>query len=243
MSNPCGDNIFFDEGKWEFNEQVSLMFPVHARKSIPGYLDVHTMVADIIHMSSLKKDSLRIVDLGCSTGELEGRVSCLLPLDYDFKMFGVDSSGSMITCSRYNVRHKNIDFICDDIMDYLNVLHSHRASFDIITCLYTLQFLKEEDQYKAMQMISEVLSPGGMFILADKFRAENIDIDAIKESNLIVYKIKQGFTPEEITGKQLALKGVQNRIPYPIEFLSKYFERAEILDSSLNFICSIFYKR
>lgn len=241
MSNPCGDNIFFDTGKWEFNEQVTNMFPIHVRKSIPGYLNVHEMVADLIQVSSMEHDSLRILDLGCSIGELEGRVSC--KSKSNFKLFAIDNSESMIRRCKYNVRDDRIVFIQNEMLNYLSTVENYEAKFDIIVCLYTLQFLEEQDQYRAIDKIAGLLNPGGMFIFADKFLSRDPQIDAIKEANLLAYKIKQGFTPEETNGKLLALKGVQHRIKYPLEFLSRYFEREEVLDTSLNFICSVFYKR
>jgi tRNA (cmo5U34)-methyltransferase len=239
--NPCGDNLFFEEGQWQFNEKVSRVFPIHARKSIPGYQNVHDIVSSIVQLSSTNHENLRILDIGCSIGELEGKI--INKVKSNFTLYAVDSSDSMIQSCESMIRDDRVRFVYADAREYLRFFIKNNCSLDIIISLYTLQFLSEQDQYYLLKMISHALSPGGIFILADKFITRNDELNSIMRGNYEKFKIQQGFTQEEINGKSSALSGVQHCIPYPSDFLSKYFYKSEILDSNLSFTCSIFYKR
>lgn len=240
----CGDGLWFEEGKWEFNEQVSNVFPTHARKSIPGYKTVHELVCTLSKTYSEGRDNYHILDLGCSVGELETDILSKNPKS-DLSIIALDKSQSMIDKCNANKFDSRVEFLCIDMMDFMRLMESYGKKFDMVVCLYTLQFLEKGDQLKVFEYISRILKDDGILILSDKFQHQDSDVDMVKELELAKFKYSTGFSVEDVAGKRHALMGVQNRMLVSDMdcVLENGFKRMEILDVSLNFVCYVFYKK
>lgn len=237
----CGDGLWFEEGKWEFNEQVSNVFPTHARKSIPGYKAVHELVCTLSNTYSENKINYSILDLGCSVGELETDILSK-NIKSDISILALDKSQDMINKCNANKHDSRVEYICNDIISFLE---SYDDKFDMVVCLYTLQFLDKDAQSKVFEYISNILKDDGILIISDKFQHQDSDIDMIKELELAKFKYSTGLSVEDVAGKRHALMGVQSRMMVSDmeDVLKVGFKRMEILDVSLNFVCYVFYKK
>lgn len=232
----CGDGLFFGQGEWEFNSDVSKVFQSHAVKSIPGYKEVHGLVLDICRvLDTTGKETVEILDIGCSLGELEKTILSQWG-DSRVHITAVDSSRSMI--DNIICYDERAVFLCDTADNVL----SKGKKYDVIICLYTCQFMSSGDIENFHVKVRSCLNDGGVFILADKFEADDADVDSVREMRLYDFKMDSGYSIEEIVGKKKALIGVQRRLKESyLSDISNLFSSYKLLDVSLNFICAVFY--
>lgn len=232
----CGNGLEFGVGEWAFNSDVSKVFQKHISSSVPGYHNVHTLVADLCKMHRCDGESLSILDIGCSLGEFE-RVLLSDSKDNNIHVVAVDSSEDMIREVKY--KDPRINYVC---CDGLKAVHCS-GKYDIIVCLYTSQFMSHDEKLLFFKEVSNHLNPNGMFILADKIKHDDNSIDLINEKELFSFKIDSGFSVEEIMGKKKALQGVQDVLSEEmLSYLTSLFRDMNIIDISLNFACYAFYK-
>jgi len=193
----CGDGIVFPEGGWSFEGKVPSIFQTHAGKSIPLYKYNHElvkMVADSIYES---KSKLKVLDIGCSTGELEVKLS-----DYYgecIEVDAIDTSEGMINLCPVS---KNYRFKCCDILNA-----KLKGKYDLIVILYTLQFVKDIEGF--VKSLKRYVKKDSVIVIADKFVCRE------PLNNYLYTRFKEKeYSKDEIKGKDKALKNIQKPISY-----------------------------
>lgn len=146
---------------WVFDEEVSSIFDMHVRHSVPCYEDIQDLIssisADFLHPGSV------VYDLGTATGEVIYNID-LRSQSKDISYVGIDSSPSMIRVATHKCSHiRNAEFICARVED---VVFTHPS--DLIISAFTLQFLDPADRLKVLCKIKNSLTPRGIFILCEK---------------------------------------------------------------------------
>ena len=96
----------------------------------------------------------------------------------------------------------NVDFECGDIINI------KLKKSDFIVCYYTMQFIPTAVRQKVVDKIYKALNWGGAFIMFEKIRSQDARFQDIITSLYTSYKLKQGYTSDEIIGKSMSLKGV-----------------------------------
>ena len=126
-----------------------------------------------------------VLDYGCATGtkalELAGNVK---------KIYSIDISSKMIEAAkRKAVEHKieNVDFTQATIFDE----RYKKESFDVILAFNILHLL--EDNQQAMQRITELLKPGGLFISTTPCLGEDMTLEMKLKFSLFLLLIKTGL--------------------------------------------------
>jgi tRNA (cmo5U34)-methyltransferase len=167
---------------WQFNREIAANFVNHAEQHIPNYHQVIDQCVDVC--DSYKDDLIKIIDVGCATGETIRRLH-----HHGFKnLHGVDNSQDMLE-------------LCPDIATYFCSDTFPDENFDVVLANWTLHFVKDKLSY--LQSIYDHLNKNGTLILSDKVSK---DPRAIKFYHDL--KRKNGVTDQGIEKKAIQVKDV-----------------------------------
>lgn len=221
---------------FEFNENVAAVFDDMVSRSIPFYAEIHRIIIDVLSKAFQEGDS--IYDLGCSTGNTIIIINKFLG-DKKYKLIGVDNSPSMLTVTEKKFKDngiKNVELIQSD----LEKIVFGPSGFVIMN--YTLQFINPLNRLELLQKIYQSLRPGGIFILSEKIKVENSEIEGLITDLYYDFKRRNGYSELEISQKREALEKVLNPLTpsSQIELLKiAGFKKVEILFRCYNFACYI----
>ena len=79
---------------------------------------------------------------------------------------------------------------------------------DMIVCYYTMQFIRPSVRQVLMDKFYNKLKWGGALLLFEKVRGADARFQDILTTLYNDYKLRKGYTPEEIISKTRSLKGV-----------------------------------
>jgi tRNA (cmo5U34)-methyltransferase len=99
---------------------------------------------------------------------------------------------------------------------------------DLIICYYTAQFIKTSVRQNLMNSIYEKLNWGGALFLFEKVRGADARFQDILTSLYNDYKLREGYSAEEIIGKSRSLKGVLE--PFSTQGNLDMLKRAGFID-------------
>ena len=105
-----GQKIFTSLGNWNF-KKISSKFDIHAKKSIPLYLEGHKIITDL--STFFLNDNSLCYDLGSSTGVLLNKIYKKNQMKKNLSLIGIDISHSPTELKR------NITFFYKHSLDLL----------------------------------------------------------------------------------------------------------------------------
>ncbi|MDA7546251.1 methyltransferase domain-containing protein [Alphaproteobacteria bacterium] len=223
-----GDGITAKNANWSFEGDISKSFSSHVEKSVPFYLQGHDAVLDISDFF-VKEDSV-CYELGVSTAALLGKLS--KRHNENVHWYGIDIHQSMIDQAKIELKDKdlltkNVKLECGDIgvYDFLNS--------DFIVSYYTIQFIHPKYRQMIFDKIFSSLNWGGAFILFEKTRAPDARFQDINTAIYNEFKIKNGYSFDEIVAKTRSLKGVLE--PFSTNGNLQMLERAGFKDINVIF--------
>lgn len=235
------DNII-PKGKWRFNEDVARVFTDMLERSIPGYSLMRTLTYNVAR-NFITKGSC-IVDMGCSNGLSAEKL--IQNHINDNKVFLFDTSEPMLTECRkkYSAeldtghlfienRNANDDWQLDD-----------RCC--LVQSVLTLQFIPQDERLVVLRHAYNSLVRGGAFILVEKLRGADDEIEKVLSEEYFKIKRENAYTEEQIAEKRKSLKGVlePNTIAQNIVLLHKAgFTAMDTYWRCLNFAGIIAIKR
>jgi tRNA (cmo5U34)-methyltransferase len=79
---------------------------------------------------------------------------------------------------------------------------------DLIVCYYTIQFVRPSVRQELIDKLYSTLNWGGALLLFEKVRGADARFQDILTTLYNDYKLRKGYTPEEIVSKTRSLKGV-----------------------------------
>ena len=195
-----GNNIYASNGMWNFGNNVADSFVKHISLSVPFYKDGQEIICDLSEFF-IKPNQIHY-ELGSSTGELTKMLSERHSHKDNALIVGIDSQLQMIKkAEEYCLEAKSIRFDHADLVDY----NFEKSNF--ITSYYCIQFISPSIRQTVIQKIYDALNWGGAFIFFEKVRAP-IRFQDISNNWYNSYKLKNGFSPEEILSKADSLKTV-----------------------------------
>lgn len=209
------DNIFECKSEIEsfaFNNEVSNVFDDMVQRSVPFYDEVHDLICDYIEEYYPNK-ILKILDLGCSTGNLLEKLSNIFP---NYHLAGMDKSQSMVEMAKKKK-------ISADIWQG-DILQTRLKEYDVIILSLVLQFIRPLDRESMLHKIYNSLPVGGKIILFEKIRYEDQVLDRKVIDMYYRFKEKNGYTKTSIYKKREALENVL--IPYTVEENKELLKRA-----------------
>ena len=202
MTN-VGDGLFADRGNWKFGGAVADSFDEHVSKSVPLYHEGHELICDMSDFF-IKPDSV-CYEIGCSTGTLTLKLAdhnCGKPVA---SFIGIDIETDMIAKAKDKATTRpnlNVSFVAED------ALTMAMQPADMIVCYYTIQFVRPSVRQTLIDKLYSTLNWGGALLLFEKVRGADARFQDILTTLYNDYKLRRGYTPEEIISKTRSLKGV-----------------------------------
>lgn len=225
-----GTNIQKDNAGWNF-EDISEEFDEHVRRSVPLYDEGHELVCQVSDFF-LPQDDAVVLELGTSTGALAEKFLRHNASKKSLRYIGLDRVGSMLEEARRRCGgDQRATFVEDDLLTY---------PFDkssMIISYYSIQFVHPRFRQEVFDRIYEALEWGGAFVLFEKVRAPDARFQDMAAQIYHEYKLRQGFSEEEILNKQRSLKGVLE--PFSTQGNLDLLKRAGFVDvmSVMKWVC------
>tara|TARA_B100000427_G_scaffold297240_1_gene277469 strand:+ start:23 stop:724 length:702 start_codon:yes stop_codon:yes gene_type:complete len=203
---------------WKFNKNVTLNFDNHVKKSVPFYEVSHDITLQLTNFF-LKEKSV-CYDLGSSTGILLNKIYLKYKKEKKLKLIGIDNSKEMVKYAKK--KYSKINFINKSLINY-----KFKKS-DMITSLYTMQFVNPKDRQVLFNNIYKSLNWGGAFVLFEKIRGSDARFQDILNFLYFDFKKKKGLKKNEILNKEESLRSVLE--PYTINANIDFLKRAGFKD-------------
>jgi tRNA (cmo5U34)-methyltransferase len=194
---------------FKFGAQVAQVFDDMVSRSVPYYLEMQRMIAELAGSHAVK--GTEVYDLGCSTG------STLISMDpmvaQDVKFVGIDDSQEML--NKCDAKLKELGFEreyelqCADLGKDFSI----KNASVVVLCL-TLQFVRPIHREQLLKKIVAGLNPGGTLILVEKILAEESRFNRDFIEYYYNYKRRNNYSDLEISQKREALENVL--IPYKL---------------------------
>jgi len=198
-----GDGIHAGRADWKFSGDTVHGFDRHVEKSIPLYHEGHELICDISDFF-IKENSI-CIEVGSSTGTLTLKLATHHQSRNGAKFVGIDIEPDMVAKANQklaDIESTNVVFDAIDAMDYdLN-------GADLIICYYTVQFIRTSERQVLIDKIYNSLNWGGALLLFEKVRGADARFQDIFTTLYSDYKLRMGYSPDEIVSKIRSLKGV-----------------------------------
>lgn len=216
-----GQAIKIEWANWNFGDQVPENFVEHVRQSVPAYEEGHDLICRLSDFFCLNGSVC--YEIGVSTGELIKKLALHNRHKPAIRWIGLDSEPAMIKKAESHCRDiANIDLLCEDIRLF------DLEKSDMIVSYYCIQFIPARYRQDIFDKIYAALNWGGAFILFEKVRAPDARFQDIQVALYNEFKIRNGFSADEILNKSLSLKGVLD--PFSTEGNLGLLRRAGFID-------------
>lgn len=196
-----GNGIEASNAAWTFDGKVPETFVEHIRQSVPLYEQGHELVCQLSDFFCGKESVC--YELGVSTGELLRKLALHQREKPEVRWIGLDVSAAMIEAARARCAGvRNIELRCEDI----RLFEYEKA--DLFVAYYCMQFVPPRDRQALFDRIYRALHWGGAFILFEKVRAPDARFQDMLTSLYLDFKLRNGFSADEILAKSRSLKGI-----------------------------------
>ena len=212
-------NITSSKSNWEFNKGVVKSFDTHVVNSVPFYDISHDMVVRLSEF--FLKNQITPLDLGSSTGSLLKSINNKNN-NKNLNLIGLDNSKEMVKSANKKNKKKNIKFHFSDLKN------QKLKKSDMITSLYTIQFLEPKYRQKLFDQIYQSLNWGGAFVMFEKIRGNDARFQDILTFLYFDFKAENGLKPVEILNKEMSLRSVME--PYTSKANTDFLKRAGFKD-------------
>lgn len=165
------------------------------------------LVREIQSKHDFDNGPLRLLDIGCSTGNLLLHLKRCLPM---LNLTGADLAEPSLQACRANQELKGVEFAT---MDLLNLPAS--ADFNIITINAVLYMMDDAQFFKGLQSVAGILRPGGTLIVFDFFHPypQDLHINEISSSHPSGLRLR--FRPISMVQALLSQAGFKDAVFHP----------------------------
>lgn len=218
--HPVGDAIEAANARWGFGGDVAKGFDSHIERSVPGYREVHALIASISDFHV--RDGSRVYELGCSTGALTALLG-ERHADRDVSIIGIDREPEMVAVATQRTESlERVSILESDIYE-----HALEPASLIVAC-FTMQFVRPVIRQQMFDRLYASLEWGGALLLFEKVRAPDARFQDMMTSLYTDHKQEQGFSDAEIIAKSRSLKGVLE--PFSTQGNLDLMQRAGFVD-------------
>ena len=207
-------------GSFVFDARVASVFTDMISRSVPGYQQILEMLPTLTRQFRVENGNY--YDLGCSLGA--GMLAISEGLDQvPGHIMGVDNSADMIRQAEHNlaaIDAKTGDYSLLD-KDLLDIKIESAA---MVLMNFTLQFIPLARRDDLVAKIYAGLLNGGILVLSEKIKFDNIKTNQALIDIHHQYKADQGYSQMEISQKRDAIENVL--IPETLEIHIRRLENA-----------------
>ena len=208
------DQVFTDDSSgrhdFAFNERVVRVFDDMVTRSVPFYLEIQRMMAELAR--DVVGPGGVVYDLGCSTGTTFLNLDAALPPDVRF--VGIDNSEAMLEQCRDNLREAGVTREVELRFGDLDHGVEIEGASLVVLCL-TLQFVRPLYRERLVRSIYEQMAEGGAVLLVEKVLGESSTFNRLFIEHYYDFKRRNDYSDMEIAKKREALENVL--IPYKLE--------------------------
>ncbi|CAB0149460.1 Carboxy-S-adenosyl-L-methionine synthase [Pseudidiomarina piscicola] len=187
-----------------FDQNVVEVFPDMINRSVPGYQSILQGIGQLTQKFAQPHST--IYDLGCSLGAATLAMRQNLSAVNDVRITAADNSNAMIERCRLHLDGYRsdvpVDVVCADIRELAI------ANASVVTMNFTLQFIPQDQRQALLQRIYDGLKPGGVMLLAEKFKAADPALDEVLVNLHHEFKRANGYSELEISQKRAAIENV-----------------------------------
>ena len=160
------------------------------------------LVREIVAREGAAGRSLRLLDIGCSTGNLLMHLRRLLP---ELELTGGDLAESSLQQCRDNPALAGVRFERLDLLDL-----PPAAGYDIVTINAVLYMLEDAQFEAALRSVAQTLRPGGTMIAFDFFHPYAQDLHLTEMSKSHPAGLRLRFRPMPRVEQQLHEAGFED---------------------------------
>jgi tRNA (cmo5U34)-methyltransferase len=227
-----GDGLQAGSAQWSFKGAVAQNFDEHVQRSVPFYDVGHELVCELSDFF-VKHDS-RCYEIGSSTGSLTLKLAAHNRAKPNARFIGVEIEPDMVKMAEAKkaaARATNVEFVRED------ALQTEFDTPDLMVAYYTVQFIRPSQRQALIDRIYRSLNWGGAFLLFEKVRANDARYQDITTALYHDFKLRRGFSAEEIVGKARSLKGILE--PFSTQGNTDMLRRAGFVDiiSIVKYVC------
>ncbi len=202
-----GEGINADLSSWTF-DGIANSFDKHISNSVPLYLEANKIVISLSDYFVSKNS--QVLDIGSSTGTLVSQISIRHAQKNDISFILLDEIKDMIKKSESKIKQEvknnsthKFTFLCQDLMDF-----KFPKDLDIVTSMYTIQFISPSIRQEIINRIYDALNWGGAFFFFEKTNGNDARFHDMLFQNYEDFKLQNGYDINEVKSKQLSLRGV-----------------------------------
>jgi len=196
-----GHKIEAGNAGWNFGGEVAETFVDHIRQSVPMYVEGHDLVCQF--SDYFVSNESTCYEIGVSTGELIRKLAVHNKAKTNARWIGIDTEKPMIEkAKKHCAGIENIELFVEDVRNF------DFEPADFIVSYYTMQFTPPRHRQEIFNKIYNALNWGGAFIMFEKVRGPDARFQDICVSLYNDFKVRQGFSSDEILSKTRSLKGV-----------------------------------
>ncbi|TFI51574.1 class I SAM-dependent methyltransferase [Mastigocladus laminosus UU774] len=166
-----------------------------ARKALPGYDAMHTMVLSCLRSHLREKANLLIVGAGTGIELVKFAQG-----NQNWHMLGVDPSADMLSIAQQKIQQQNLSEQIKLFQGYTHDLPTHPL-YDAATSILVMHFIPDDGSKLAfLQSIAQRLHSSAAFILVDVFGEKNTREFERTVSFIKQYWQEMKVPPEKIAG-------------------------------------------
>ena len=146
----------------EHFEKEAAVFDKIFFKIMPRYQEMTEVITEALPFS--KRDKLKIIDLGCGTGNLAQKIITAYP---NASVTCIDMAENMLKMAKAKLKRKrNVNFWLGDIRNF-----DYSGKYDVIVASMVLHHIEKKDKFRFYRKLYNALSRGGVFYVIDIFLA------------------------------------------------------------------------
>ena len=154
----------------EHFEREAAVFDKMFFKIMPCYQEMMEALIEAIPFS--RRDKLKVIDLGCGTGNLAQKIITAYP---NANVTCIDMAENMLKMAKAKLKVKlNVSFWLGDIRNF-----NYSGKYDVIAASMVLHHIDKKDKLRFYRKLHNVLSKGGVFNVIDIFLAPDSYIQKI----------------------------------------------------------------
>jgi tRNA (cmo5U34)-methyltransferase len=196
-----GQGIEAQRAGWSFDADVAKTFVEHVRRSVPLYEEGHELVCAL--SDYFVQDGSVAYEIGVSTGELVAKLARHHAHKPKIRWIGIDPVAAMVEQAKAHCAGiENVTLEVGEAQTY------EFEKADLFVSYYCIQFIPPRERQQVFDRIYERLNWGGALLLFEKVRGPDARFQDILTSLYNDFKLRNGFSAEEVLNKTASLKGV-----------------------------------